>query len=114
MQQSTTHFGPLPGSRVTAEMLQKMVFEAIVQHGHSFQFGSIKSTVESKLRKTEGAFNIPANTTYTGGLDGGDVARIREIIWDFIILRYLTLGDFHSDGWPYLSATDKGKAFFVR
>jgi hypothetical protein len=111
--QSTTIYGTMPGTTVSQDELREIVFNAIKFHTGSVQFGTIVSTVTSYLKKTAGAFVIPAHTTYTGGLDDGDIARIREIVWDFIILRYLTPGDYHHDGWPHLSLTEKGKIYFA-
>lgn len=34
---------------------------------------------------------------------------MREIIWDLIIQRILTIGDYHNDNWPHLSVTEYGQ-----
>jgi hypothetical protein len=111
--QSTIIHGSMPRTTITQDKLRKIVFQAIKIHTDSVLFGTIVSTVTRHLKTVVGAFIIPSNTTYTGGLDDGDKARIREIVWDFIILRYLTPGDYYHDDWPHLSVTEKGKAFFA-
>ena len=111
---SIIHYGPLPATLLTKPQLQEIVFDSILQHGDSFQMANLLYSVTSKVKSIVGAFNIPTGTTYTEGLNQADIGRVREILWDFIILRYLTPGDFHNDGWPYLSVTETGKSFFVR
>lgn len=105
------HLSPITAT--PKDQLREIVFDAIKIHTGSVQFGTIFSTVTSRLRTRAGAFVTPVYTTYTGGLDDGDVASIREIVWDLIILRYLTPGDYPHDCWPHLSLTEKDKAFFA-
>ena len=38
-----------------------------------------------------------------------DENRVREIIWDLITERILTIGDYHNDTWPWLSLTEFGE-----
>lgn len=33
---------------------------------------------------------------------------IREIIWDLIIERTLTIGDYNNNEWPHLTVTERG------
>lgn len=40
-----------------------------------------------------------------------DENKIREIVWDLIIERVLTIGDYHNDSWPWLSLTEYGKKY---
>ncbi|MEB0260729.1 hypothetical protein [Mucilaginibacter sp. 10I4] len=110
---STIIHGPMPRTNISQDKLRDIVFQAIKIHTDSIQFGTIVNTVTRHLKTVAGSFVIPSNTTYTGDLDDGDKSRIGEIVWDFVILRYLTPSDYHNDDWPHLSLTEKGKAFLL-
>jgi len=82
------------------EELKHTVLESLNNMGESYEFHNICNTVVRKVKKSN-SFNI--------SISPYDKEMIRQIIWDFIIERVLTIGDYNSDTWPWLSLTEYGK-----
>lgn len=93
------------------EELKYWVLESIKQHGDSFEFKNLCNSIGTKAIK-----NGIVKNPYPGGfqtnhfpLQKNDENRVREVLWDLIIERVLTIGSYHNDSWPWLSLTDYGK-----
>ena len=112
--QHTTHYGEYPPMKITKDELRRVVVRQFTEGCTSFTFSSFtRYNVLSYLEKHEIGLEIPPNTTYQGGLNLSDCSRIREIIWDLIIERYLTIGSYGDDSWPNFSITERGHAYFA-
>ncbi|RYE54653.1 MAG: hypothetical protein EOP48_11830 [Sphingobacteriales bacterium] len=111
--QQITHFGEYPLINLSAEELRKIIIKQFNPKSNSFNFQTFTTNnILSYLKDNNLGLIIPPNTTYTGGLNKGDCSRAREIIWDLIIERYLTIGSYGEDSWPNFSITERGHAYF--
>lgn len=101
----------VPELKIPFEELKSLVIDSIRSHAPSFEFMNLCNTVGNKAVKKEIVKNPhPANyqaISYT--LQKRDENRVREIIWNLIIERVLTIGDFYHDSWPHLSLTEYGE-----
>ena len=79
----------------------------------SFQFNELLTAIARYLIANKSQYDIPENIDYNEVLDPRDRVKVREVVWDLIVLRYLTIGDYHNDQWPHLSITDSGKEFLL-
>ncbi len=80
----------------------------------SFDFNTLINTLANRLITTGFGFNAEPNTTYAANLQLQDQALIREVIWDFIVLRYVTIGSYGKDTWPSLTITQRGIEYFSK
>lgn len=91
--------------------LKSLVIDSIKLHVPSFEFHNLCNTVGSKAVKKEIVKN-PYPPNYQGmtfHLQKHDENRVREILWDLIIERVLTIGDYQNSSWPFLSLTEYGE-----
>lgn len=101
----------IPEIKIPYEELKSLVIDSIKRHGHSFEFKNLCNFVGSLAVKK----NIvkspyePNFQTINYPLQKRDENRVREILWDLIIERVLTIGDYHNDSWPHLSLTEYGE-----
>ena len=108
-----TNFGSHPPINLASAQLKEVIIKQFGPKSKSFNFQAFCDYCILPYLKTNNiGLVLPANTIYKGGLDKGDCARVREIIWDFIIERYLTIGDYDHDTWPYFSITERGYVYF--
>lgn len=107
-----THYGPLPNLNLTNQQLKNMIRELLANCSSSFDFGGLVSSVAQYVTKNGVGLDDNPNTIYTGGLSQYDTSRVREVIWDFIVERYITPGGHGHDTWPSLTITEKGKGYF--
>jgi hypothetical protein len=113
MNQHTTDYGDYPPIGLTTEELRKVVIKQFTKDSNNFTFSNFTNyNVLSYLKQYNIGLVIPPNTTYKGGLNLKDRARIREIIWDLIIDRYLTIGSYGEDSWPNFTITERGHKYF--
>lgn len=93
------------------EELKHLVLDVIRQSGTSFQFRNLCNSVGyfAVNKKIVSNPNPPNFQTTDYPLQKPDENRIREILWDLIIERVITIGDYHNDSWPWLSVTAYGK-----
>jgi hypothetical protein len=113
LNQHTTYFGDYPPIDLSTEELKNLVIKQFTKDASSFNFSSFTNySLLSYLKMNNIGLVIPPNTTYQGGLDTKDCSRVREIIWDLIIERYLTVGSHGQDSWPNFSITERGRAYF--
>ncbi len=101
----------IPVINVPFEELKHLVLDCIKQKGDSFEFNSFCNLVGSYAVKKQ-IVKDPNPTGFQAlefPLQKQDENRVREILWDLIIERVLTLGDYHNNTWPSLSLTDYGK-----
>ena len=107
--QTTISKPELPKLNITYEEIKSIVIDKI-KGDTIFQFMAIVSRVASFVNASNIGFEKVANTSYDSKLNQRDEGLIREIIWDLIIQRIVTIGDFHNHNWPYLSLTEYGKS----
>ena len=113
MNMHYTNYGPHPPINLSSEQLREVVIQQFEPNSKSFQFQNFCDlNVLTYLKANALGLVIPANTTYAQGLDRGDCMRVREIIWDLIIDRYLTVGAYDYDNWPHFSITERGHVYF--
>jgi len=96
--------------KIPYEEFKSLVIESIKSHGDSFQFVNLQNTIANLAIKKELAQN-PFPPNHFGGapwLSHKDKNRVREVLWDLITERVLTIGDYSNDSWPFLSLTDYG------
>lgn len=101
----------IPQINVPYEELKHMVLGSIKKHGDSFQFKNLCHTIGHSAVEN-GIINNPypdGRQTVYYPLQKVDENRVREVLWDLIIERVVTIGDYHNDSWPWLSLTDYGK-----
>lgn len=97
--------------KIPYEELKHLVIDVIRNSGNSFQFKNIADAVGHSAVKMGFAEN-PNQQGYQAlsfPLQQTDENRLRQVLWDLIIERILTIGDYHNDSWPWLSVTDYGK-----
>ncbi|WP_316845515.1 hypothetical protein [Pedobacter psychrodurus] len=94
------------------ELKQHVSAQLKLMNGDSFQYNGIIARTANFLNSQSIGFTAVSNTSYKSELNSMDKGRIREIIWDFIILRYITIGSYNGDEWPHLSFTELGKTYF--
>lgn len=107
-----TSYETHPPITMERQQLTEIVLLHLKGSNQQFDFGNFTSSIHNYLKTNNLGYNIPDNTTYTQGIHNIDKARIREIIWDQIIERHLTVGTYDHDSWPFFSITEKGKIFF--
>ncbi|MEN5232522.1 hypothetical protein [Sphingobacterium faecium] len=98
--------------KIPYEELKHLTIDVIRNSGNSFQFKNIANTVGHFAIK-QGIAENPNPQGFQAmsfPLQQVDENRVRQVLWDLIIERVLTIGDFHNDSWPWLSVTDYGKA----
>src|SRR4051812_31962665 len=98
----------LPKLNLPYDQLKSIVIDKI-KDATSFQFISVVSSEAAFMNTANIGFEKASNTTYENKLNQGDEGLIREIIWDLIIQRVLTIGDFHNHTWPFLTVTEYGR-----
>lgn len=102
----------LPRLTLTVEDLEHLVKTILTGKTGSLDFNTLKNQFANLVVTNKVGFNSEHNTTYQAILDEADVSRLREVVWDFIIFRYLTIGSYGRDVWPALTITARGEAYF--
>src|ERR1044071_7445646 len=101
----------IPHINIPFEELKHLVLDCIKGYGDSFEFKNFCNTVGTYVVKR----GIVADPNPNGHqaiyypLQKKDEDRVREILWDLIIERVLTIGAYSGDTWPWLSLTEYGK-----
>ena len=108
-----TYESQMPRLTLNYGELTAIVQQLLARINSSFDFNSFVKTVANHLVQNKVGFIFATHTSYKPEMDWNDVALIREIIWDFIILRYITIGNYGHDIWPSLTITQRGKIFFT-
>ena len=98
----------LPKLNIAYDELKSIVIDKI-KNATSFQFNDVVSSVTTFINTTNTGFERPSNTIFENKLNNKDVGLIREIIWDLIIQRILSIGNFNGDAWQFLSVTEYGQ-----
>ena len=103
----------MPSLNIDRAELEQNINSLLSTFNGSFDFNSFTGALARYFIKEGKGFAVKSNTQYTGDLQQRDRALVREIIWDLIILRYLTPGGNGHDEWPSLTITSKGTDFFA-
>ncbi|WP_462265734.1 hypothetical protein [Mucilaginibacter sp.] len=102
----------LPQLTLSSEELFQILKTVLKGVSGSIDFGTIKSRIANHIVKFQIGFSAASDISYTPTLNEIDVSRVREAVWDLIIMRYLTVGSYGSDVWPSLTVTERGQAYF--
>lgn len=93
------------------EEIRHYVIQNLRRSGASFEFKNFCANL-AKLLIDKKAVKDPNPVGFQGvnfNLSIRDENIVREIIWDFIIQRVITIGDYNNSSWPHLSLTEYGK-----
>lgn len=105
-------YGDLPPLTLSIEELKKVIISLLAAYPGSYSFISYINSLSEHFIKSGNGFKASPNTIYSGCLCQVDQAKVREIIWDMIIDRYLNVGGNGHHEWPNFSVTERGKFFF--
>lgn len=105
--------GDLPRLTMSDEQIRSLMISLFAKSSGSHYFTSFITSFSAVLTKDNTGFNAEPYTTYYGDISVFDQIRVREIIWDWIIERHLTVGAGANHEWPSFSVTDRGKAYFA-
>jgi len=103
----------VPEINIPYDELKSLVIDSIKEHGNSFEFKNLCNGIGNKVVK-RGIVKSPHPDNIQAiyfPLQKKDENRIREILWDLIIERVLTIGDYQNDSWPHFSLTEYGEKF---
>ena len=92
------------------EEMKSIVFEVLKSRNPFFQITDIETGV-ANIAISMNLVKKPNHLNSSRGsvnLIEHDKTRVREIIWDLIIQRVLTIGAYNNPGWPFLSLTEYG------
>jgi hypothetical protein len=101
----------IPQINIPFEELRSLVIDAIKSHSKSFEFKNLCNSIGAKAVK-EGFVKNPNSDNFQTlyfPLQKSDENRVREIVWNLIVERVVTIGDYHNDSWPWLSLTEYGE-----
>lgn len=101
----------VPEIKIPYDELKSLVINSIKEHENSFEFKNLCNTIGNKVVK-RGIVKSPHPDNFQAiyfPLQKKDENRVREILWDLIIERVLTIGDYQNDSWPHLSLTEYGE-----
>ncbi|MDQ1771723.1 hypothetical protein GQR60_13145 [Labilibaculum sp. A4] len=101
----------IPLIEIPYEELKSLVITSIKKQGNSFQFSNLCNSIGAIAVEKEIVQN-PHEPNFQAiyfPLQKRDENRVREILWDLIIERVITIGDYQNDSWPHLSLTDYGQ-----
>lgn len=108
------HKFEMPYLTLSKVELEEVIYGLLANIDCSFDLNGFKQKLVSHLLANNIGFAIESNTTYSGSMQQKDESIVREILWDLIILRYLTPGGNGHDSWPTLTVTSRGKDFFTK
>lgn len=96
---------------ISYEEMKSLVFDYLNDaKGGLLQIVGIEHGV-ARTAISKGMAQSPFSSNFQGGspkLDEYDKTRVREIVWDLIIQRILTIGGHNNPEWPFLSLTEYG------
>lgn len=105
----TRHLSELPKLELSYEELKTFVIEKIKEHESGFEFNNFLDSLARQFNAEKiGRSENQSNVTYDSKLSNSDKKIVREIIWDLIIQRVLSIGSYNNDSWPHLSVTEYG------
>lgn len=104
--------GEMPPLNIEGDALREQICKLLSKSRGSFSFAGFTQSFSHHLLTNNIGFAIEPNTSYQGKMSFADIAKIREIIWDLIIERYLTPGGNGHDEWPMLTITTRGTVYF--
>jgi len=93
------------------EELKSIVTHALSKYESSFKFKQLCDSV-GKISVDMNLINSPYppnHQAFDYSIQKQDEDKVREIIWDFIVQRVVTIGNYNGDSWPWLSLTEYGK-----
>ncbi|RNI27376.1 hypothetical protein EFA69_14650 [Rufibacter immobilis] len=101
----------VPRINIPFEQLKSIVLDTLERFEGSFEFKNLCNMIGATAVQ-KGLVSNPHPThyqTFYFPLQREDENLVREIIWNLIVERVVTIGDYHNDSWPWLSLTDYGK-----
>ncbi len=101
----------MPALKIEKEELAEIISK-LLAGAKCFDFNGFLGTLSSYLLDSQIGFDIQPNTDYSGSWQIKDKALVREIVWDLIIERLITIGGNGNDEWPSLTITKKGELYF--
>ena len=111
---SKTITGPLPKLTLTSEEIRDIMVRIFAKSPGTYNFINFVRQFSQILTEKKFGFKAEPNTVYDGETIFGDQAIVREIIWDLIIERNLSVGGAGGqDEWPNFSVTERGKTYFA-
>jgi len=105
----------IPSLSLSYDEITELVITCIKQQGQSFEFKNFCNNVGAKAVR-DGLVKNPNPIGYQAiyyPLQREDECIVRQVLWDLIVKRILTIGDFYNDMWPWVSVTEQGKAFLI-
>lgn len=105
--------GDLPPLRLSLENLTQLLINQFGTHPGTYFFTSFLDQIAAQIIKDRIGFDTGNTNTYTrASLNQGDQAKVREIVWDMIVDRHLTIGGAGHHDWPNFTVTERGKVYF--
>ncbi len=101
----------LPEMKISPENVRKFILQSVNQRV-SFRYSQICGDVAAFSIQNKLISDSTPSFGYS--LHDNDRALVREVIWDLIVERILTVGNYISDQWPHLSVTERGRHFLQK
>lgn len=112
MNYTREKMGDLPQLTLSTDEIRSLMISLFATHPGNYDFTNFIRKISANVIKAGIGFSAEPNTTYSGELCQADQTKVREIIWDMIIDRHLTLGSNGHHEWPNFAVTDRGKIYF--
>ncbi|RYD52039.1 MAG: hypothetical protein EOP52_07600 [Sphingobacteriales bacterium] len=96
----------LPEIKNSPDHLRKFVLQSINQRVN-FQYNQICGDVAAFAIQHKLVSHAPNSSGYS--LHDVNKSWVREVLWDLIIERIITIGNKNGDEWPWLSVTERGR-----
>lgn len=94
--------------------LRQQVIGQFSETTEQYGFENFTTTFFNHLLERRMGLPLKPGVTYSNcRFSPVDISRIREVLWDLIIERYLTVGAGDRHEWPAFSVTKKGRAYFL-
>ena len=102
--------GHLEPMKITKENFSQILINQFATHPGNYSFTSFVTIITEIIVTNRIGFDPSDKYTYINATIGfADQAILREIIWDMIVERHLTIGGSGHHDWPSFSVTERGK-----
>lgn len=105
--------GPLPSLNCSEEEFRNIVVSVLCHSSDTLNFSMFLNQFSTKVVRDGIGFIQKPSTKYEGIICIKDQDIVREIIWDLIVERYLSVGANGHHEWPSFSVTKRGRAYFT-